>query len=295
MAAIRFPPFRSLKWRYLDNLAPLLFYRFGRPSLSGEVARVLEELDQQGVSITSAQALLGHNSCYYELKEAVEQLEQRLADQIARARAEANNPNAWKTFILELLGKRPLLDPDDVYVRFALQKPILQIANAYLGMYSRLRFYNIWHTFATSLPPRESQLWHYDPGDYHILKVFVHLSDVDNGSGPFTYAAGSHPKGDLRRKPNYISTKNDRARRSDDSQMAEVIPPERWVKGVGESGTIIFADTRGFHKGGLAREHDRILYTCMFTSQAAKYPEEFERPQRISIPPDQEVAFALGM
>ena len=56
---------------------------------------------------------------------------------------------------------------------------------------------------------------------------------------------------------------------SDDQQMAAVVPESRWVKGVGKKGTIIFADTRGFHKGGLARGNDRTLYIAEFLSQAA--------------------------
>jgi hypothetical protein len=39
--------------------------------------------------------------------------------------------------------------------------------------------------------------------------------------------------------------------------------------GTGDAGTIIFADTRGFHKGGEARTRDRLMYTCMYTSQAS--------------------------
>jgi hypothetical protein len=135
-------------------------------------------------------------------------------------------------------------------------------------MYSRVSYYNIWHTFATPVQARATQLWHRDPEDRYILKVFLYLSDVDDGAGPFTYAAGSHPKAKLRREP-ASAVDGDGARRSDDRQMAEAIPAERWVKGTGPKGTLIFADTRGYHKGGLARERDRLLYTCQFLSQAA--------------------------
>ena len=74
------------------------------------------------------------------------------------------------------------------FTRLAVKSPLLQIANAYLGMYTRLRYYNIWHTFATRSKPRESQLWHRDREDLYILKVFIYLRDVDLGAGPFTYA-----------------------------------------------------------------------------------------------------------
>ncbi len=256
-------------WRYLYNAGPTLTYKFNRHSLSREAARVVEDLNRNGVAITSAQALLGPNPCYDELAADVRRLEHDLADQIATARAAAEDApdptEEQKTFLVPLLGDRPALDAKDIYTRFASQDPILQIANAYIGMIARLRYYNVLHTFATQHQPRASQLWHRDFDDLHyILKVFVHLSDVDDGAGPFTYAAGTHPMGKVRREPAYLS-KEDVQTRSNDDQMAEVVPPVRWVKGVGPKGTIVFADTRGYHKGGLARERERIVYTCMFT------------------------------
>jgi hypothetical protein len=281
-------------WRYVFNLRPTLAYQFGSRPLSGEAARVLAALDSHGIAITSARKLLGADSCYDELTAAADRLEDDLGKQLRVARTAADDRGAVgrKTFIVELLGARPVLDLDDIYARFALQKPILQIANTYFGMYTRLRYYNIWHTFATQSQARESQLWHRDREDYYILKVFVYLSDVDEAAGPFTYAAGSHLKGRLRREPAYFL--EGEVRRSGDAQMAEVVPPERWVKGVGPKGTIIFADTRGYHKGGLARARDRIMYTCMFTSRASRSKEFLVRPDGLSLPPDKEQAFALA-
>jgi hypothetical protein len=51
--------------------------------------------------------------------------------------------------------------------------------------------------------------------------------------------------------------------------MSAVVPKENWVRGIGKKGTIIFADTRGFHKGGEARTDDRLMFTAMFTSPAS--------------------------
>jgi hypothetical protein len=282
-------------WRYGFNFAPTLSYKFGHRSLSDEAKRVLTDLNRNGVAFTSDLTLLGPNSFYQELSAAVERLEHDLADQLAAKRAAANDCTAigQKTFLCELLGRRPKLITNDIYARFALQSPILQIANAYFGMYTKLRDYNVWHTFPTQVQARESQLWHHDREDRYILKVFVNLSDIDEGAGPFTYAVGSHLKGTLRRRPASFLEADD-VRRSTDEQMAEVVPPERWVKGIGPKGTIIFADTRGYHKGGLVRERDRILYFCMFTSQASQSKEILERPCRVSLPPDREQAFALS-
>lgn len=285
---------RTFKWRYIDNFAPWLAYRFDRPPLSGEADRVLSELDRNGIAVTSAQALLGPKSLYPELTASVDSLQNNLADQTTAARTAAKNPESHKSYILNLLGERPRLDPNDIFVRFALQRPVLQIANAYFGMYTRLRYYNVWHTFATHIPPRDSQLWHRDPEDYYILKMFVYLSDVGEDAGPVIYAPGSHLKIGLAREPSYNKKKGD-AKRSDDSQMAEALPPEKWVQALGPRGTIIFADTRGYHKGGLARERDRLMYLCMFTSQAAKCHDLFERPSTIAAQLTKEQAFALAI
>jgi hypothetical protein len=284
----------SLTWRYLFNLAPTLSYWLDRPALSGEAARVVADLNRDGVAITSAQALLGPVSCYGELCATVERLKLSLSEQLAGARAHADNLDAVgeKTFMVEYLGKYPVLDPDEIYTRFALQKNILQIANAYLGMYTRLRYYNVWQTFSTKIDARESQLWHRDREDRLILKMFVYLSDVDDGAGPFTYAPGSHPKGRLRREPAYFLEGH--VKRSTDSQMADIIPPEQWIKGIGPKGTIIFADTRGYHKGGLARERDRLMYTCMFTSRASQSVEFLKREKSFTLPSDKAQAFALA-
>jgi len=252
----------------------------------------LEVLNRDGIAISSASRLLTGN-CYSELEATLQQLENDAARQIADARRQAQESQDWKSYVLKLLGERPVLDPKSVYVRFALQAPILQIANSYFGMRTRLRFYNVWHNFATTGPARDSQLWHRDPEDRLILKVFVYLSDVGEHAGPLCYAAGSHPKGRLRKVPRGTSQRG--ARRSSDAQMSEVVPEHRWVRAVGPMGTIVFADTRGYHKGGFVKEQERILYNCMFTSQATKWPEYFDRTDA-GFPPamDAEQAFALG-
>jgi hypothetical protein len=283
----------ELTWRYLFNLTPTVAYRINRQGVIKEAKQVLSDLDHKGVAITSIQDLLGAHSCFKELNLAVDNAEASMAAQIASARAEANKDDIGKkTFIFHLLGENPILDPANVYARFALQSPILQIANAYFGMYTRLRYYNVWHTFKTNNQARESQLWHFDREDYYILKMFVYLSDVDENSGPFTYAPGTHRKAQLRGEPESFIEGG--VRRSNDEQMTKFIPEKNWIKCVGLKGTVVFADTRGYHKGGLAREHDRIMYTCMFTSQASQSPEFLNRVITFPKTENREMAFALS-
>lgn len=286
---------REFTWRYLHNLGPTLSYQFSaRPRLTGETARVLDEFNRNGVAVTTAAKLLGAQSAFHELAEAVETLEQDKRGEIEASREHGNDAHAIgkKTFLYHLLGDKPVLDPSSIFTRFALQKEILQIANAYFGLFTQLRFYDVWHTIATTAPARESQLWHRDREDYFICKVFVYLNDVDEGAGPFTYATGTHFKGSRRGEPPF--TLEGHVQRSDDSQMAVVAPKDKWITGTGARGTIIFADTRGYHKGGLARTSDRIMYNCMFTSPASQVREMMRRPEILSLPAEREQAFALA-
>jgi hypothetical protein len=138
-------------------------------------------------------------------------------------------------------------------------------------------------------------LWHRDLDDRRIFKLFIYFTDVGEGDGPLIYAPSTHADGSVKRTPETFGEEGTSARRSNDVQMNAVVPKEKWIAATGPRGTAILVDTRGYHKGGYVREHDRVVYTCMFTSQAAtlrgKY---FERMTPMPAVSDPVVAFALG-
>jgi hypothetical protein len=284
----------ELPWRYGFNLAPSLAWRTQAGQATGETKRVLTDLNRDGIALTSARALLGPQSLYQDLRSTVARMEEERAMELAAYRNTADDTSSLgsKTFIYQLLGERPVLDENSVFARFALQTKILDIVNAYFGMFTRLREYNVWHTFVTSVAARESQLWHRDREDRLILKVFVYLNDVDEGAGPFTYAPGTHAKGTIRQAPEAFNENG--VWRSVDEQMARVVPQERWIKAVGPEGTIIFADTHGYHKGGHARLRDRLMYTSLFTSPASESRELMERRHPAPVFPDLARTIALS-
>ena len=283
----------AIAWRYLLNARPALAYATHRRPLAAAAARVLARLDRDGVALTSTDALGMNPSLFAELAGAVDGLERSKAAELDDARRFADDASLIgnKTFNIELLGGAPVFDADDICCRIALDRSILDVANAYFGMFTRLRYFNVWHTLATHVAPRESQLWHRDREDFHILKVFIYLADVDRDAGPFTYAPGTHPKGAVAREPAY--SMEGQVRRSTDAQMAEVVAAETWIEALGPRGTVVFADTRGYHKGGLARGRDRLMYTCMFTSQASESRDLFTRSRPVPVVPDHATAFAL--
>jgi hypothetical protein len=277
-----------LAWRYLLNFAPAISYR--HPRLTGEQSRLVQALNRDGIAITTASALFGTDPAYSELETAVYNLEREQQRELDAVRS-GRTATGEKAFLHEMLGPRPTLDVQTPFARFPLHERILQIANAYFGMYTRLRGYNVWHTFVSDSGARQSQLWHRDREDLLILKVFVYLNDVDDGAGPFTYAPGTHKKGSVQQLPESFDENG--VRRSTDEQMSAVVPPERWIKAMGPRSSIIFADTHGYHKGGHCTRTDRLMYHCMFTSPASESKELLVWPD--AMPAADDVARAVAL
>lgn len=271
-------------WRYGFNLMPSLNYKLSPSDKSDKVAdRVIRDLVRDGIAISSIEEFAGELDYFPEMDSYVNKILDDRNTELQEIKSKANDESIGeKTFNVELLGSELDFDPENVLARFALQDTILNIANAYFKMVVKLRYYNVWYTFATQSQARESQLWHFDREDNYILKLFLYLKDVDEGTGPFTYAPGTHWKG-LNRdcQPEYFIEGG--VRRTTDEQMAAAIPEENWIKAIGKKGTIVFADTHGYHKGGDAKTNDRLMYTCMFTSSASesrkliKYPTDLNK------------------
>lgn len=257
-------------WKHCLNLHPSISYRFGEKTrLDPTSARILNSLNADGIAVAHINDLPGGATAFAVLQNAVEELLVVSGEKFNdRSVIDIGGPIGSKSFNKELLGSEVDFDPASIFAQFALQESLLNIANAYFRMYVKLRYYNVWHTRPSCAPARESQLWHFDREDNFILKVFLYLRDVDADSGPFTYAPGTHRRGDhWGRQPKYFLEGS--VKRSRDEDMERVIPKEEWITGTGTQGTIIFADTRGFHKGGDARKGDRLMYTCMYTSPAS--------------------------
>ena len=271
----------ELAWRYVLNTGPSLSYLLHRPRLDEVGRRVVADLDRDGIAISSAAELFGTTDAFERLRTASESVA-----------ATAVSPYGEKEFLDYVLGEQPPLDPASPFGEFALNERLLDIANAYFGMYTQLRFYNVWRTKVSDQPAHASQLWHRDREDFLLLKVFVHLRDVDGGSGPFRYARGTHPKGLVRATaPHRLEG---HIERSTDAELATIVPEDRWLDAIGPAGTIVFADTRGYHCGGLSRVRERLLFSMLYTSRDSGVREWFTRPETMATPLPAAPRFATG-
>jgi hypothetical protein len=171
-----------------------------------------------------------------------------------------------KEFVVRKYAYGVELGLADPWLRLGVEPRLLDVANAYLGLWSKLEYVDLWYT-----PPaddedrRSSQRWHRDFNDRHLLKAFIYLVDVDEETGPFEYVPRSAPGGELEQlwpwRPlgeNY-PPQDDLAEQVDGRAVTLTAP----------KGTIIFCNTSGFHRGGFATGKPRVLATLTWDSPAS--------------------------
>jgi Phytanoyl-CoA dioxygenase (PhyH) len=238
---------RRSAWK-ARNLPRSLAFRADDDAYDREL---LAELKERGIAVRPFDAVFRDRSALERLTEA--------------AKAHEGSGSPTKDFLRRLMPASVTLDSP--YVTLALEPQVVALANAYLGMRSYLRALDVWLNIPTPDPPKLSQLWHRDYDDAINLKLFVYLSDVDERTGPFTFAPGTQPGG-----PRQLGLKD----RVDDDEMATHVPRDEWVVATGPAGTVVLADTCGYHKGGKPVDGERLLWTAQFTSGAAGAERNFE-------------------
>jgi hypothetical protein len=117
----------------------------------------------------------------------------------------------------------------------------------------------------------QTQLWHRDADDVANVKLFVYFTDVSREAGPFTYAPRTHPWGDRRVVPAHGPDG-----RSSDEQMAAVLPESEWRVLEGGPGTVVFADTCGYHKQLRPESKDRVKLVAQYVSGSPYVPPALE-------------------
>ncbi|MEM8831523.1 MAG: hypothetical protein AAGE96_19495, partial [Cyanobacteria bacterium P01_G01_bin.19] len=100
-------------------------------------------------------------------------------------------------------------------------------------------------------------LFHYDLDDYHALKFFFFLTDVDVASGPHVCIRGSHKKKKLRHQFSWLIGRSD-------SEIIDYYGEENLVTICGEAGFGFAEDTFCFHRGTPPVERDRLMLQIEF-------------------------------
>lgn len=141
---------------------------------------------------------------------------------------------------------------------------LLAVAEGYIGATPHLSMLNLWWSAAFGNAPGAdaAQMFHFDfdPPPKWLL-VFVYLTDVGPDNGPHVYVRGSHKAGhpaakDLLKR-GYV--------RISDEEMAQAFGANNVVEILGGRGTVLAVDTRGFHKGKMLRQGQRLMAQLTFS------------------------------
>jgi hypothetical protein len=255
--------------RLLANRGSRRRFAHGEPALDDVQRRVLEQLRTEGYASLPFTELVPDSTVWEELEadagRFVAETEAGLAQEREGGESELRR-RAGKEFLVRKYSWGVDLGLDDPWLRLGVNPRLLDLANAYLRMWSKLEYVDVWYTpHAGADERRSSQRWHRDFNDRHLLKAFVYLVDVDENAGPFEYVPRSAPGGELDQlwpwRPlgeNYPP----------DDEFAQKVDG-RSVTFTAPKGTIIFCNTSGFHRGGFATGKARALATLTWDSPAS--------------------------
>lgn len=179
-------------------------------------------------------------------------------------------------------------------VEIASDPAVLATVGAYLGAPPIILNYSAWWSFAGLAEAKDAQLFHRDSDDYHFCKLFLYLTDVDQGAGPHTYMEGSHDFAALRalrrRWPGGADAFNNwyfgKLRKPDEEVLRAFYQTPVALTGPAGSRTLV--DTGGIHKGKLPTASDRLVAQILYgvsPQLPTEYLEGGWRPEPIGAHP----------
>jgi hypothetical protein len=240
------------------------------PAAEATKQRILDEFCSKGIAVARFDEMFGDDlwqDAVADITPFITAAAERARELGAKPRGKGKEEVIVRRFYSkgEERHRYALSDP---WLRIAANDTVLDIVNAYAGEQTRLTYVDNWFTvpYPHEADRVASQRWHRDPEDDRIVKMFIYFSEVDDGAGPFEYirqsTAGAKygdlfPWGDGRRYP------------PSDELEAAVEPADR-VSMTGPAGTVLFADTAGYHRGGFARTNPRILMISTFLRHRAR-------------------------
>ena len=132
-------------------------------------------------------------------------------------------------------------------MNFAKSNFINKNISQYFGFEPVVRYISVWLDRPNPINDESiyTQKFHRDHDDVKLVKVFYYLNDVGINNGPFQFIPNSHKHPWLEREKynniNYFSAES-------------------------EEGSLVVADTNGFHRGLKLKKGYRVLLSVSYSS-----------------------------
>jgi hypothetical protein len=271
-----------LNWHYVSNPASSRSFHKEPPKLSPIQKVLVESLYATGVAVCHFDELFEERGLWNTICAQVAEFSASDEVQsVIRKRQkdfdEKRDLNAIEHYIITKYRQdhKPLITANNALLTFGVNPMVLDIVNSYLGLWSKLIYFDMWYTLPLNTDTRFlSQRWHRDPEDRRKIRTFLYFSHVDKGAGAMEYLKGSHVGGPYEqvfpwKDPLGIPY-------PPDGEVERQIPASEHVTLEGPPGTLIFCDTAGFHRGGTCRSNPRILSTAAFVTPASLHGRRYE-------------------
>jgi hypothetical protein len=251
----------------LSNRKSRGLYEADRPQLDDAQRSILADVAKSGYATMPFTDLFSDELHWQELEAMRDRFVADTQADLAKG-GENVRVRAGKEFVVRLHSYGVPIGLDDPWFRAASSRRLLDVANAYLEMWSKLEYVDVWYSVPQPADAERvsSQRWHRDYNDQHLLKVFLYLVDVDEEMGPFQYVPGSQPGGPYADawpwEPlghNYPT----------EAELEALIPSSSIRAFTAPKGTLIFCNTAGFHRGGFSTTSPRVLATATYSSPAS--------------------------
>ncbi len=251
----------------LSNRASRRQFSDDKPELDDAQQAILDDLARDGYALRTFSDVFPDPETWKSVEEQANRFSSETENGLANDR-EGLRVHAGKEFVVRLHSYGVDVGSDDAWFRVCTSRRMLDLANTYLGLWSKLEYVDMWYSVPMAEEARRvsSQRWHRDFNDKHLLKAFLYLVDVDQDTGPFEYIPGSAPGGKYSQewpwKPLGETYPPDGA-------VEERIPADDIKTFTGPKGTLLFCNTSGFHRGGFAKAKPRVLATVTYSSPAS--------------------------
>jgi hypothetical protein len=159
--------------RVLSNRASRRRFSSDHPALDDQQQRVVSDLAEQGYSVVSFSELFSAEELAAIDAQAV-QFAEDTASGLARD-GEQLRVREGKEFVVRLHSYDSELGLDDPWFRVCTSRRMLDIANSYVGLRTKLEYVDVWYSVPQpgTAVRVASQKWHRDFNDRKLVKAFL--------------------------------------------------------------------------------------------------------------------------
>lgn len=268
-------------------------FRANTPALDVIQRRVLDDLRGQGVATVRASELIGDREPFTSLARQVQAwIESPDVQAAERSYGLDSVSGNDKSYLVRMFGKGDAL-PWGPWLDLAVHQRVLDVVNSYLELHARINYIDVWNTLPLERegPDVGSQQWHRDPEAPRMVKVFTYFTDVTPDAGPLVVVPRSR-RGE--RYGHLWPQDGIRGSRPPAGELERLIPASEWIECTVPAGTLVFADTSSFHRGGRARRTRRVLSVTSYVPPGSAWPRTFDvRPDSLPAGLPSEARYAL--